>query len=295
MISQGNYLVYRDSPTAGAYHAVRVADGVEIANNPTSAGPVIQQALDQFLLQDSTSGYGAGDIYVRSGIYELGAGFTGLNIRSFGRLTLDPTAFLEVPAGYTGAVFILESDNSTEVSQAQVGGGIIREAQPRQYQWTAFLLQATADQQPAGILFNKVRDTVVYEPGVGLALHVTGDHGFITSNTFEFLRIWGAGVAIDFSIVAGYQTGQENFGTLYNHFFDLHFESEAARYEAGIQNVTGVHNTFSEVKIWDIPRTPAMTIGPTADRTLVIGGTLAGEYAANPNVITDQGHATKIV
>jgi hypothetical protein len=38
-----------------------------------------------------------------------------------------------------------------------------------------------------------------------------------------------------------------------------------------------------------------MTIGTMADRTLVIGGTLGGEYAANPAVISDQGRATKIV
>jgi hypothetical protein len=70
------------------------------------------------------------------------------------------------------------------------------------------------------------------------------------------------------------------------------YQTEAARYQAGIQNVTGVHNTFNEVNIWDVPGgNPLMTIGPTADRTLIIGGILAGE----PGVIVDQGRATKIV
>jgi hypothetical protein len=272
-----------------------VADGTEIATDPASAGPVLQSALDQDLLQDPTSGFGAGDIYVRSAIYELGAAFAGLSVRSFTRLTLDPTAFLQVPSGYTGAVFELASNNTAEVSQADVGGGIIREAQPAQHQWTAFWLQAAADQQTAGILFTKIHDTVIYEPATALALHVTGDHGFINSNTFEFLRVWGAGVGVDFSVVAGYQLGDENFGILYNYFVDLNFQSEAARYQMGVQHVTGVHNAFTEVNVWDIPRTPAMTIGSTADRTLVIGGTPGGEYATNPNVIQDQGRATKIV
>jgi len=295
LINPGNYVVYRDTPTSGAYHAVRLADGTEIANDSSLAGPVLQEALNQYFLQDPSSGYGAGDIYVRSGIYELGAGFGGLNVRSFVRLTLDPTAILQVPSGYGGAVFILASNNTAEVSQAEVGGGIIREAQPAQHGWTAFLLQAAADQQKVGILFNKIHSTVLYEPAVALAVHVTGDHGFINSNTFEFLRVWGAAIALDFSVVSGYQLGEEDFGILYNRFSDLHFQSEAARYQAGIQNVTGVHNTFNEVKIWDIPRNPAITIGPTADRTLVIGGTLVGEYAANPSVISDQGRATKII
>jgi hypothetical protein len=292
MASPGNYVVYRDNPTSGAYHAVRVSDGVEIATDPAAAAPVLQQVLDQDLLQDPSSGNGAGDIYVRSAIYELGDGFAGLNVRSFTRLTLDPTAFLQVPSGYGGAVFILASNNSAEVAQTEIGGGIIRESQPAQHQWTAFLLQAAADQQTAGILFNKIRDTVVYEPAVGLALRVTGDHGFINANTFELLRVWGAGVAVDFSVVPGYQVGEEDFGILYNLFFDLNYQTEAARYQAGIQNVTGVHNTFNEVNIWDVPGgNPLMTIGPTADRTLIIGGILAGE----PGVIVDQGRATKIV
>jgi hypothetical protein len=127
------------------------------------------------------------------------------------------------------------------------------------------------------------------------SLHVTGNHGFINANTFEFLRVWGAAVCIDFAVVAGYQRGEEDFGILYNYFSDLQFQSEAPRFQAGIQNVTGVHNAFTEVNVWDIPRTPAMTIGPTADRTLVIGGTLGGEYAVNPSVIQDQGGATRII
>ncbi|HZI75728.1 MAG TPA: hypothetical protein VFD73_17240, partial [Gemmatimonadales bacterium] len=109
------------------------------------------------------------------------------------------------PSGYNGAVLVLASNNTAEVSQATVEGGVIREAQPAQHQCTAFLLQAAANQQTAGILFNKICRTVVYEPAIALAIHVTGDHGFINSNTFEFLRVWGAAVAIDFSVVPGYQ------------------------------------------------------------------------------------------
>src|SRR5205823_1881798 len=146
-----------------------------------------------------------------------------------------------------------------------------------------------------GILFNKVRDTVVYEPAIAVALRVSGKKGFINSNTFQFLRVWGARVAIDFSVVSEYKRGVEDFGILYNHFLDLHFQSDGS-YVAGVRDVSGVHNTFNEVKVWDIPGgKPALTIGPLADRTLVIGGTLAGEFAVNPGVIVDQGGSTKIV
>jgi hypothetical protein len=153
MVSPGNYVVYRDSPTGGAYHAVRVSDGLEIATDPAAAGPVLQQALNQNFLQDPSSGYGAGDIYVRAGLYEMGAGFAGLQVRSFTRFILDPTALLQVASGYAGAVFVLASNNAAEVAQTEIGGGIIREAQPRLHQRTAFLLQATATDPPQhGIL-----------------------------------------------------------------------------------------------------------------------------------------------
>src|SRR5690349_23926652 len=54
MVSPGNYVVYRDNPTSGAYHAARVADDFEVATNQGSAGPVLQQVLDQDFLQDRT-------------------------------------------------------------------------------------------------------------------------------------------------------------------------------------------------------------------------------------------------
>jgi hypothetical protein len=78
---------------------------------------------------------------------------------------------------------------------------------------------------------------------------VTGDQGFINANTFEFLRVWGAGVGVDFAAPAAYQVGQEAFGILYNHFSDLQFQTEAPLYQMGIQNVTGVHNAFTEVSV----------------------------------------------
>lgn len=299
MVSPGNYVIFRDTPTFGAYHAVRVSDGVEIVTDPVSAAPVLQQALDQDFLQDPSSGFGAGDIYVRSALYELGIGFAGLNVRSNTRLTLDPTALLQVPSGYGGAVFVFDSNNTDEVQHTEVAGGTIRESQPAQHLWTAFLLQATASDTtgqllPHGIFFNKIRDTIVREPAVALALHVTGNKGFINANTFEFLRIWGAGVYVEFSVIPEYQLGEEDFGILYNLFFDLNCQTEEGinPFRAGIQDVSGVHNTFSEVNPFDVPGgQPLITIGPKADRTLVIGGILAGE----PNVISDQGTATKIV
>src|SRR5512135_104751 len=187
VVAPYNYVVYRD--TQGAYHAVRVADGVTIATDPASATPVFQSVLNQDFLQDPSGGFGAGDIYVRPALYELGATFAGLNVRRYTRLTSDPTAILQVPSGYAGPVFIIAAINDAGVAYAEICGGIIREAQPNRNQWTAFRLQASpADGHQLGVLYNKIRDTVVFGPGVGLELNVTAAKGFINANRFEFIR-----------------------------------------------------------------------------------------------------------
>src|SRR5436853_4222674 len=104
MASTANYIVYRDTPTSGAYHAER-SDGTEIAVNQDHADPVIQAALDAFFLRDRQSGPGPGDIYVQSGYYDLSPGFTGFNVHSFTRMALDPTAEVRVRSGYAGSKF----------------------------------------------------------------------------------------------------------------------------------------------------------------------------------------------
>jgi hypothetical protein len=296
--------VYRD--TQGAYHAVRVADGVTIATDPASAGPVFQSVLNQDFLQDPSSGFGAGDIYVRPALYELGATFAGLNVRRYTRLTIDPTAILQVPSGYAGPVFIIAAINDAGVAYAEICGGIIREAQPNRNQWTAFRLQASpADGHQLGVLYNKIRDSVVLGPGVGLDLDVTALKGFINANRFESIRFDSPTIGIKFSVPTtdpgGYKVGEEDFGILYNSFSDLQFQSDTGRpgvpprYNVGIQEVTGVGNTFIATSVWDAPRLPVMTISPTADRTFIVGGALGGEHALNPATITDQGLRTKIL
>jgi hypothetical protein len=52
-----NYIVYRDNPTSGAYHAV-TATGASIASNATDPYPVLQAALNRSFWNDPASGSG---------------------------------------------------------------------------------------------------------------------------------------------------------------------------------------------------------------------------------------------
>jgi hypothetical protein len=267
-------VVYRDSPTSGGYHAQR-SDGTEIAVNQNDPDPVIQAALDQSFLQDPQSGHGPGDIYIQSGTYSLSSGFIGLNVYSYTRLTLDPTARLIVPSGYAGSVFQLLSDDRSGVVHTMIDGGIIGESSPPQQQWTGFLLKASAATNSSGILFNKIANTVIFSAKVGIELLVDGSKGFINSNTFQFLRMWGNQTFVDFEIGPPYVAGEEDFGILGNLFFDLQCEVDSTT-SAGTHNITGFHNTFLEVKVWDIQVGVAgakrANIVPEASNTLISRG-----------------------
>jgi hypothetical protein len=296
-----NYLVYRDQFSSGSYHAIRVRDGVEIKSHATDAAPVIQAALDQpFLGDPNPHNFGPGDVYISAAVYELGASMPGLLLRSNTRVTLDPTAILEVASGYVGPVVLLQADQTAgALLEANWDGGIIREAKPEQRQWTAFKLRSNPSGDLSttagfGVMFNKISNTRVLGGLIGIAMYATGNaHSFVNANKLEFLKFYQPQIAIDFQVFSGYQLGEESGGILYNHFVDLQFEAshDPSTFTAGIRGVSGVHNQFTGIGLWDAPTSPVLTIGPLADRTLVVGGMLAGEAGA----IGDGGRATKVV
>lgn len=297
-----NYVVYRDQPTSGAFHAVR-ADGTEIATNSDDAAPVIQAALDQLEFGQSGNAHAPGDIFVQSGSYDLRLDtFTGFNVSSYTNLRLDETARLRVPNGYQGAVFQLSSDdgaNLTGVAHATIDGGLIDEATGGiagplpQGQWTAFRLHASNTSNISGMQFNKIVNTAVFNAKIGVELIVDGVQGYINSNTFEFLRLWGNRNFVNFQLAdLQYEHGSP---LSYNLFSDLQCQCQGPgdspiQTEVGINSVAGYHNTFFEVKVWDIQRAVApgngIAITDRADRTLIVGGLL-------PNMQNNSG-TTKV-
>jgi len=157
------------------------------------------------------------------------------------------------------------------------------------------LLLHASSTKVGGLQFNKILNTRVDNAGVGLSLLVDGAGGYINSNTFEFLRLWACRKFVEFAL----PLDQYEYTPIWaNTFTDLQCECQApgdspVQTEVGVDNVCGNHNTFFDVKVWDIQRAvaPAKTaiISNKADQTLIIGGLLAG---AN---LKDNGTATKIV
>jgi hypothetical protein len=282
-----NYTVYRDHPVGGTYYCQRY-DGTVVASDPNYADPVIQAALNQYFLEDSSSGYGPGSIAVRTGNYVLSPGFSGFQVHSWTTLKLDTTARIIVPSGYAGAVFQLLNTDAEEVQNTTIDGGVLFE-QNAQHQWTAFLLKGSAQSIKSGILFNKISNTTLSNAKIGVKLWVTTSNSFINSNTFEFLRMWDCEAFVDFQIDPSYQPGQQNFGIIGNHFFDLQCQSTAVTM-AGIRNITGWHNSFVETKVWDLGKGFRANIIPQADSTVIVGGILAG----GTNVFQDKGVNTRV-
>jgi hypothetical protein len=294
-----NYVVFRDKPNSGSYHAVRTRDNavIKVSDVPEQ---VLQAALDQPLLEFSDNGFGAGDIYVCSGLYSFSSAFAGLLVHSFTRVTLDATAILEVPSGYGGPVIQLLANSTTSLVDSVFDGGRIRESKAGgiKGQWTAFTLQSTATGGPDhGVIFCKLTNTVVIDAGIGIAIYATGDNSsFVNSNKLEFLRFYAPRVSVDFKVFNGYVLGEEDGGISYNNFVDVQFEIDSKVFGAGIQNVAGVGNTFTSVNVWDAgPMKTVMTIGALADRTLIVGGTLGGESLHDPAVIQNGGRDTRVV
>ena len=166
----------------------------------TTPDPIIQTALDQTTPENTAPGY----IYIQDGNYNLSSSFRGFNIKSNTRLTLGPTAYLNVPNSYNGSVFKLESRND-DVCNSIIDGGYIREAIPAggsaKRLWTGILLHASADvPRMKGVLFNKFMNTMIYDANIGIKLVVDGSQGFVNANSFQFLKMCQNNIFIDFSM-----------------------------------------------------------------------------------------------
>ena len=294
MPSTANYLVYRDYPNWGAYNAVN-ASGHEIAANPHDPQPVIQAALNQAFWNDPSSGPGAGYVFVQSGNYVFQAGFSGLDVLPYTRLVLDPTARLAVPTGYGGFVFRMRSRDGMTIAHSCIDGGQLTEqGSSPQRQWTALLLDA-ATSTSAGIMFNRLQNTIIFNAAIGLRLHVSGQLDFINANRFEFLRMWHCRRFVSFQIDPPYQAGQQNLGIIGNTFEELECQSDG-NLAVGIDGISGAYNSFFDVRIWDVrnqnPNALSAVITPQADHTRIFGGFLAG---GPPGQFVDKGVATQLV
>jgi hypothetical protein len=282
-----NYIVYHDS---AGYHAEH-SDGTPLPGTPQpTPDGVIQMTLDQLFLGGPNQ-KGPGHIYIQTAdpaAYNLSASFTGFNVNGFTRITMDPTTLLRVPSSYTGPVFRLKADDTTEVAHTIIDGGYIQQVGGSK-QCTGILLENAATtitsqtHQTPGVVFNKITNTIIEGAAIGMQLSVTGPGGWINGNSFQSVKLLKCGIFIDFAIPSGFYphpipgSGAEGrLGIHYNHFDDVQCQS-AIGLTAGIQNIRHIGNMFVDVKVWDVPEPPAVpnfikiaTIHPDATNTIIL-------------------------
>jgi len=303
-----NYIVYRtfDSTNGELFHAEH-SDGTPLPGTPQpTPDPVIQTALDQLFLGGPNQ-KGPGHVYIQTAdpdVYHLSASFTGFNVSSFTRITMDPTTILSVPSAYTGPVFHLRATDQdpiqgkVEVRDSIIDGGRIRQDSNQcigiLLENAAITITSSGNPTP-GVFFNKIMNTVIEGTAIGIQLSVTGPGGWINSNSFQSVKMYSCGVFIDFAIPDGFyphpQPGQGANGQLgmhFNHFDDVQCQSQNGITVAGVQNIRHIGNMFVDVKIWDIPDGAlSSNIHSDATNTLILGGILTDSFQ-------DDGQFTKI-
>ncbi|MFL5626757.1 MAG: hypothetical protein ACJ788_14330 [Ktedonobacteraceae bacterium] len=307
-----NYIVYRtfDQVNGELFHAEH-SDGTPLANTPQSTpDPVIQTALNQPFLGDIVK-KGPGHAYIQTAdpaVYNLSPAFTGFEVSSYTRITMDPTTILRVPSAYTGPVFHLRADDTVEVLHTIIDGGYIQQVGGSK-QCVGILLEnaATVVTSPQhhtpGVLFNKIMNTVIEGAAIGIQLSITGPGGWVNGNSFQSLKMYSCGVFIDFddpnNVYPTPTPGNGAVGNLrihYNHFDEVQCQCDAG-VSVGVRNMRHIGNMFVDVKVWDVPEPPNVpapvpiaTIHQHATNTIILGGILT-----NPNAFfQDNGQFTKI-
>jgi hypothetical protein len=306
MPGTATYVIYRTP--AGDCQVRRLSDDVDILPAGATPDAAIQAALNRVDPNDKFSG-GPGDLYLQAGRYDLADDFSGFVVNSYTSLRMDARAQIRVPAGYAGSVFKMlsdDGDNVAGVTTSSITGGRITERVPAGAEpgasWTGFLLKGSAAEALSGVQFNRIAETEITLAGVGISIQVDQLLGYVNSNTFDFVRMQDCRTFVSFEMAnLPYTTGIPVWA---NRFTDLQLEcGTTVPTTIGIQNVVGRQQEFDSVKVWDIQHGIAapgqaepltLQVSAQAERTLVIGGILAGGFV-DPKNVQDAGSTTTVI
>lgn len=217
--------------------------------------------------QALSAGFASGDatmLEIREGNYPfVTTSGTYQNVRINQHIRMSKGARLQVPNGFTGAVF---SFNNTGAGRfASLEGGIIEELGTPARNWTAIELKSTT---AAGTSYNHIHNVDIYDPGTAIKLLCDGSTSFVNANTISNMNINGATIFIDFQLA--------NSGTSINvnNFYDIRGQCKS-NVTNGAKNVTGKYNTFDHCYFYDMSLNGAavsMSILSSAQSTLIKGG-----------------------
>jgi len=236
----------------------------------------------------------SGSVYVADGVYILGNTFPGLTIGNISgandrqkKITFASEAELRVPQNnWSGTVItFLDGCNNCDVA-----GGYISEggASPT-FLWTAFKLQSSTQD---GNQDNTIRDTVIKNVGTGIELRVfsgSGNNGYVSSNTFENIRITRPqyGIVFNQEAALGTVTAMNR-----NHFDRVVAEfGHSSGVSGGVIGVLGRSNVFLDCVMYDIPQSgqSECVIASGSTDTLIIQGIMT------MNEFLDYGDNTRVI
>ena len=275
-------------------------DGTILAALSGAPGAVIQASLNEISGLRNSSVIMHSDIYVCDGDYDLESGFNGISFPPFSvaRLTMGRRAVLQVPIGYSGYVFRFPPDSN----YITLEGGYIREATnfntvpPPEYRWQAFRFDTVG---VGDIVYCAVRDIDVSRAEVGL--HFVGSSGFMTSNTFDNIRMDYCKYYMKWDL-SGYA-----FPNFANNVFRNIICQDGGPTLIGADRIPGKRNEFNSVVFWD-SQTGASgggaintVIASGSEDNIIIGGimtnrgTITSGDNSGRNRLEDYGSGTQIL
>lgn len=171
--------------------------------------------------------------------------------------------FLQVPNGYTGTLFRIDSD--VEADEVGMRGFSMEEQGSATYSYKAIKFQINGSNS---MIFTRFSDLFIYSADTAIELE-TSNSRWINGNLFDNINIYNPKVGVLFD----QQSGQISENT----FNSVNIQSKTAVTTNGFKDVNGRGNMFMNCKVWDLDTTGTeCNIKSTADGTVIIGGRMTG-------------------
>lgn len=255
-----------DGATYSYYCKNQITGRVESGPN-TDPDAVLQYALTNCL---------RAGCYVGPGSYPLSAGFTGLIVsQTETSFIMDQGAQITVPQGFTGDLFLIGDG----ISFSHIRGGRLSEGGTPQRLWTAYHLKGDT----GGVNTNHIADSYIRFSKNAIHLDCSGANGWVNGNTIR--NVFSDQHTIGILYTQGVTKTSLN-GMNWNTFENISLQSYAGTTN-GVKNITGVSQSFKDIKVWDIPAgMPTSNITTGGVNTKITGGIMTNQLFEDLGTLT---------
>lgn len=229
--------IYKDSDN---YYVAESQDGQILGENNSTPETLLQTGLDR-----------QGILKLR-GDFLCSAGLTGLKLKSNTIIDAGPESWIRVPNGYTGDLFIFDYtyQGSTIWNVSMTGILNVGEQGSPAYNWDAIalLLKDPGSPSSSGICFCDLGNLNVNNAKSAVNIDLQHAGGWVTSCTFEKIKVWTSRRAIQFVNTAAVTSVP---GISSNTFENIWMQSSSVT-DYGVKDVLGKNLWFKDVSIWDL-------------------------------------------